>query len=529
MNNKKQRLIIVLFVGLIGLVTAVILTLIPTPQAQAQIVIYVDDDTCPATGSGTQGSPYCRIQDAVNAANNNYEIRVAAGNYTGVQTVPVQQWEGEHTYTQVVIITKSLTLQGGYTPDDWYTPDPAANLTVIDAQQQGRGVSIVGTTAVHPFVTIDGFTITGGDYTDLGNPDGISNWECNDSGADCGGGFYVYRSGFNLRNSVVSDNIASQNIGVGGGIYFTYLSAPSAIENTRITGNSAPGSGGAGGGLYAIQLYQPLAIAQSVFQDNSAQGSGGGVRLSFNIEALVTITDTDFISNTAVTDLAGGMYVRLSQNGELLRMDRVRFQNNQAHNRGAAFFLDAAGPVTPQARLTNILFTGNSLISANPEDAVVGIDGAFTSLDVEMAHITAADNSTVTFLHTKSGNDAGDTVTVTVKNALLSFFTNAYSAEESGGGEVVVQHDNTLTQYVTNMHQNMAGSPTFTANNPLTGDPKLSATYHLLAGSAAIDAGVDAGVIVDIDGQPRPDGAGFDIGADELYIYKVYLPGIFRN
>lgn len=529
MNNKKQRLMIVLLVGLIGLVTAVILMLTPIPQAQAQIVIYVDDNTCPAAGSGTQGSPYCRIQDAVDAANDNYEIRVAAGNYTGVQTVPVQQWEGEHTYTQVVIITKSLTLQGGYTPSNWYTPDPAANLTVIDAQQQGRGISIVGTTAVHPFVTVDGFTITGGDYTDLGNPDGVSNWECDDSGADCGGGFYAYRSGFNLRNSIVSGNVASQAVGVGGGIYFTYLSAPSYIENTRVTGNSAPGSGGAGGGLYAVRLYQPLTIIQSVFEDNSAQGSGGGVRLSSSIEALVTITNTDFISNTAVTDNAGGMYVRLSQDGKLLHMDRVRFQNNRAHNRGAAFFLDAAGPVTPQAQLTNVLFTGNSLISANPEDAVVGIDGAFTSLDVEMAHITAADNSTVTFLHTKSGNDASDTVTVTVKNALLSFFTNAYSAEEDLGGEVVVQHYNTLTQYVTNMHQNKAGSPTFTAVNPLTGDPKLSATYHLQSGSAAIDAGVDAGVMADIDGQPRPNGTGFDIGADEFFIYKVYLPGILSN
>ena len=39
--------------------------------------------------------------------------------------------------------------------------------------------------------------------------------------------------------------------------------------------------------------------------------------------------------------------------------------------------------------------------------------------------------------------------------------------------------------------------------------------YRIGAGSAAIDAGVDAGVTTDIDGETRPFGAGYDIGADE--------------
>ena len=40
--------------------------------------------------------------------------------------------------------------------------------------------------------------------------------------------------------------------------------------------------------------------------------------------------------------------------------------------------------------------------------------------------------------------------------------------------------------------------------------------YHIRAVSACVDAGTDAGVYTDIDGQTRPWGAGFDMGADEF-------------
>jgi len=39
--------------------------------------------------------------------------------------------------------------------------------------------------------------------------------------------------------------------------------------------------------------------------------------------------------------------------------------------------------------------------------------------------------------------------------------------------------------------------------------------FHLTADSPCIDAGIDVGVYTDIDGDVRPYGAGFDIGADE--------------
>ena len=39
--------------------------------------------------------------------------------------------------------------------------------------------------------------------------------------------------------------------------------------------------------------------------------------------------------------------------------------------------------------------------------------------------------------------------------------------------------------------------------------------FHLTEGSPCIDAGVEAGLYIDIDADTRPFGAGYDIGADE--------------
>jgi len=62
---------------------------------------------------------------------------------------------------------------------------------------------------------------------------------------------------------------------------------------------------------------------------------------------------------------------------------------------------------------------------------------------------------------------------------------------------------------------NLWDDPAFVA--PDAGD------FHIGSDSAAIDAGVDAGVGTDLDGEGRPAGAGYDIGADEFY-FKTYLP-----
>ena len=92
---------------------------------------------CPA------GPPHCDhavIQDAVDAANDGDVIKVATDVYTDVHSRPSPPgYAGPAVITQVVYISKTVTLRGGYTaPGFADPPDPEANPTTLDAQGQGR-------------------------------------------------------------------------------------------------------------------------------------------------------------------------------------------------------------------------------------------------------------------------------------------------------------------------------------------------------------------------------------------------------
>jgi hypothetical protein len=530
MKHKLVRPLTALFVALLfGLALALIwgVSLGSTPAQADGPPYYVDDDTCPDPGSGTEGDPFCRIQDAVDAASAGDEIRVAAGTYTGAQMV-LDSRTG-YTYTQVVFITRSLTLRGGYDAADWNAePDPAANPSVIDAQGYGRGISLVGQHPDTPEVTLEGLTVTGGDYTGLGNPLGGGWRVCHeDEGIDCGGGLYATWSHFVLRNCIVSDNTAGPNdYSHGGGIYIYMIPSEGPgvrIENTAVLSNSAPADGGQGGGMFADGIWQPITITHSTFQENYAQDRGGGVKL-YNNSDQVFIQDTDFLSNTAFS--GSGAHIPTGVNGGAVWIERTRFQNNQTDVSGTTLYLETAGPYRPQVWLTNLLFSGNS----NPHGSIIWADNnGYTSLEVNAAHITAADNRASTFLGARAaGLVAGRQTTVTLTNTLLVSFTNGFSGLEWDSGELLIQHSHTLTHEVTSLHHIALGSPTFMAVHGVSGDPVLDATYHLQGGSAAIDAGMDAGVDYDIDGDARPLGSGFDIGADEFVYYEVYLPLVLR-
>ncbi|HHN93882.1 MAG TPA: hypothetical protein ENK17_03865, partial [Anaerolineae bacterium] len=181
-------------------------------------VLYVSS-TC----SGAPSPCYTTIQEAVDAASSGDEIHIAQGTYTGVR-----QRAG---ITQVVYITKDLTLLGGWN-GDFTVRDPSAYPTTVDAQGLGRGIVISGPVTA----TLDGLKITGGNAAGLKGGYAFSLY-------DSGSGLYIFTATVALSDCLISGNVVSPyTYSIGGGIYAH--KANLTIQGGRIYTNVAWYGGG---------------------------------------------------------------------------------------------------------------------------------------------------------------------------------------------------------------------------------------------------------------------------------------------
>src|SRR5262249_49643692 len=111
--------------------------------------IYVDDNTCPQTGSGTIASPYCKIQDAICVAVANDTVSVLPGTYN--EAIRMKPFV-------------SSTSQGGAGLTT--ITGPTRNCTSANCcakSSTANKCSVVTFASGHtPATILDGFTITGG-------------------------------------------------------------------------------------------------------------------------------------------------------------------------------------------------------------------------------------------------------------------------------------------------------------------------------------------------------------------------------
>jgi hypothetical protein len=234
------------------------------------------------------GCDYDTIQAAVDGAQEGDTIKVATGVYSDVSGRPIPPGymypPAGGVITQVAYISKTVTIQGGYTTTNWATPDPDAYPTTLDAQGLGRVLFITGN--ISP--TISGLRITGGDDVGLGG------WDWRTVTLDAGGGVYILEA-----NALFEDNMVVNNVsGDGAGIALN--NTPSIVRNNEILSNTAPYGSGMG-----VYLNTPL-IENNVLRFNTATMEGAGV---FLIETEATLRG-NIISNNTADRFGAGLRLR---------------------------------------------------------------------------------------------------------------------------------------------------------------------------------------------------------------------------
>jgi hypothetical protein len=275
----------------------------------------------------------------------------------------------------------------------------------------------------------------------------------------------------------------------GGGSGLLIITSTVDVANFLISGGDATqGADNFGGGVAIIDSVVEFA-GNTVF-DNKA-GSGAGVSVN---NSDVNMSRSEIRGNIAIT--GGGLRVV----GEsFVTMSGNKIINNRAKaGRGPGILL--AGSSTIEAV--------NDIIADNGDSQGDGEGVNVWSGNLVALHWTLANNDAIGLVASNGSVDL--TNTIVAYHSTAGLFGSVVTAERTlffGSGTNCTSGATCVESLV---------------GNPLFVDPS-SFDYHIRHGSAAVDAGIDAFVWTDIDGEIRPAGAASDIGVDEIQL-MTYLP-----
>ena len=271
-----------------------------------------------------------------------------------------------------------------------------------------------------------------------------------------GGGIYCTFSSPTITNCTISGNKCGVELWAvgGGGVYFEHSSA--TITNCTISGNGC--STGEGGGIYCE--HSSVTITNCTISENRGGDRGPGGGISCRGSSLI-------ITNCAIfNNRAGGNNVRgggiFCDNSSLIIINSTIFRNEA---RGG-WVTSGGGIFYSSSSLTII----NSTFFGNMADLGGGICSWDSSATI--TNCILWDN---------------------IPNQISGVGTVTYSDIQGG--------------YPS--EGNIDADPLFV--DPKNGD------YHLTSDSPCIDTGTSEGAPnTDIEGTPRPQGAGYDMGAYEF-------------
>ena len=531
----------------------------------------------PAGSCGGVTPCYAHPQAAIDAASAGDEIRVAAEVYAGVIS--------RAGTMQAVYLDKSITLRGGYKLADW-TLDPVNNPTTLDAQGQGRVLTISGEIAP----VIEGLRLTqgaaangGGVYIQTAAATLRDNEVYNNTADGWGAGIYLENSRATLTGNRIHSNTTGKN-GRGGGV--AILNSPATLADNSITGNSAHAGGGvelanynvgsgarlrgntisdntafdyvvgsttydgAGGGVY-IGGREADSLVSNTINENTAKWGGG-----LNIDNAPAVVTDNLIEQNQAGVHGGGLYVQSNQ--PTIRDNRVLM--NTAVGSGGGLFLWAAATVRGNLLQGNVAQYGGGLYGWNGQSATT-FDGnrvlantataqgggaylyrdsgavyrnnVFVANHAQQGGGLYLSGATSQFVHsTVAGNSSADGRGVVIdrypglakpgapeQTPSSVAFTNTIFADHTVA--IFATAGNTLSVDGVLWHDTvtpiLAPDAYTTQQHEFTGDPRFAPDgYHLRPGvSAALDRGSPTDNTRDVDGQLRPMGGGWDLGADE--------------
>jgi hypothetical protein len=407
MSEKFAALSFTLALALAGVVALLWLLGGGAPSAHADSPHRVAPDC-----TGIPAPCHTTIQEAVDAASPGDVIQVATGIYTDVHGLlappgyPDPPTSG--IITQVVCISKTVTIRGGYTTTNWTTPYPITQPTTLDAQGQGRVILIAGDPstssgqAISP--TIEGLHITGGDAIGLG---GGGWW----GPGDVGGGVHIISATATLSNNWMFSNTAHR----GGGLFLS--SDPVTLSNNTVISNIAD----FGGGLYLGE--SDATLSGNTVISNTARVGGGLV-----VVGNATLSGNIIISNTA--NSGGGLMLAYTA----VTLTNTVVADNRASTAGSGLYIYGASP--------RLLHTTIARNSGGDSSGVYITDAGYD------AYSTVALTNTILVSHTVGISvTGGNTVTV---NGILWH-----------GAPMTVSQATTATVTVQNQHQ---GDPLFAAD-----------------------------------------------------------------
>ena len=424
------------------------------PVSAAGQTIHVPDD-------------YATIQAALDAADDLYTIIVRDGVYTG---------DGNKNLD---FGGKALTLRSENGPDN----------CVIDCEGAGRGFNFhSGETAAS---ILDGFTITNG-Y------------------ASSGGGILCDNSSPYILNCIISGNTAALSmIATSGGGGISCIQSSAAIVNCTIVGNSTEDDLH-GGGIMSIDS-SPY-IANCNINGNTASYRGGGV---FCNNSSAIIIDCNITGNSAFQgggvcftagtpwhgdpEKEGNISVDAERENSLEGASPVIINSviigNTALQSGGAIFCDESSP-----GIIHCTISGNQALQFGG-----GVCTAYGASPYVSNSILWNDSA-------PAGPELALVRGIGMWTGSPSSLSVSYSDIEGGYAACLVAVGCTLSWGSGNID----ADPLFVVPGSWSQGEWGAGDYHLTSLSPCIDTGIDFGILSDSDGDSRPLGAGYDIGADEF-------------